>query len=95
MNAERADNYTRLTRYLEDIGPAKLHADEQDRVRIAADTLVFAGGWSDEVSDALDDMNRLAGILVDSGRWELESAERLVDMVGACGPAEAQALALH
>lgn len=95
MNADRADNYTRLTRHLEDIGPAKLHVDEQDRVRVAADTLVFAGGWSDEVADALDDMNRLAGILVDSGRWELETAERLVDMVGACGPEEAQALALH
>ena len=94
MNAERADNYIRLTRYLEDIGPSKLHADEQDRVRDAADTLVFAGGWSDEVADALDDMNRLAGVLIDSGRWELETAERLVDMVGACGPEEAQALAL-
>jgi hypothetical protein len=94
MNADRADSYTRLTRYLEDVGPAKLHAVEQERVRVAADTLLFADAWDDEVAAALDDLNRLAGGLVDSGRWELESAERLVELVSACGPEEAQALAL-
>lgn len=95
MNADRADSYTRLTRYLEDVGPSKLHADEQDRVRHAADTLVFAGAWDGDVAQALEDINNLAGDLVDAGRWEPGSAEYLVELVGSCGPEEAQALALR
>lgn len=95
MNAQRADSYTRLTRFLDDIGPAKLHPDEQDRVRHAADTLVFAGAWDDAVAASLEDLNLLTDGLVDSGRWELEAAERLVELVSACGPEEAQALALR
>ena len=95
MNADRADSYTRLTHYLEDVGPAKLHDDEQQRVREAADTLLFAPGLDDDVAGALEDINALAGTLVDSGRWEPEGVERLVELVSACGPEEAQALALH
>jgi hypothetical protein len=94
VNADRADSYTRLTRYLEAVGPSKLHADEQDRVRHAADTLVFADAWDNDVAAALDDINHLAESLVDSGRWEPDSADHLVELVGSCGPEEAQALAL-
>lgn len=86
MNADRANAYTQLVDLMRDVGQVKLQPEEQERVRSAADVLVFAGVWDDEARDALEDVESLADHLVDSGRWELETAERLVEVVRACGP---------
>ena len=71
---------------LEDLGPSKLLASEQDRIREAADTLIFAEHADDDVVAALEDIRTLAGHLAESGRWTDERAAGLVDDVVAAGP---------
>jgi hypothetical protein len=72
---------------LQDIGPAKLQRGEQDRIRSAADTLIFAADLG-EASDALRDLAALVEVLVASGRWTNERADALVEDLLACGPAQ-------
>ena len=88
MTADRAHAYRRVTT-LADLGPSKLLAEEQERIREAADRLVFARdlAMDGEAQGALLDIASLSGHLVESGRWEQERAARLVDDVWACGPA--------
>jgi hypothetical protein len=88
MTPERARAYQRVVKTLHDVGPSKLLPDEQDRVREAADVLIFS---RDVVADAaaqgaLLDIERLCRHLVDSERWERERAMRLADDVSSCGP---------
>jgi hypothetical protein len=85
MTNERTQAYGRVLRTLEEIGPTKLHGDEQDRVREAADTLIFAVTFED-AREALEDLDALAERLVASGRWtEERTAELAQDLLG-CGP---------
>jgi hypothetical protein len=42
MTSERTQAYGRVVRTLTDVGPTKLHATEQEQIREAADTLIFA-----------------------------------------------------
>ena len=86
MTSERTQAYGRIVKTLEDLGPAKLLADEQERIREAADTLIFASGPDDHVIAALDDVSALAAHLAESGRWTDERATALVDDLSACGP---------
>ena len=85
MNSERTQAYGRVVKTLEDLGPAKLQPAEQDRVREAADTLIFASGL-DETRAAMADVDALAEHLVASERWSDERAKQLVDDLLACGP---------
>ena len=85
MNSERTQAYGRIVKTLEDLGPAKLQAAEQDRVRDAADTLIFAAGL-DEARASLEDVDALAEHLVASERWSEERAQQLVEDILACGP---------
>ena len=85
MNSERTQAYGRVVKTLEDLGPAKLQPAEQDRVREAADTLIFAADL-DEARAAMADVDALAEHLVASGRWSDERAKQLVDDLLACGP---------
>ena len=86
MNSERTQAYGRIVTTLEDLGPSKLLASEQDRIREAADTLIFAEHADDDVVAALEDIRTLAGHLAESGRWTEERAAGLVDDVAAAGP---------
>ncbi len=86
MTSERTQAYGRIVKTLEDLGPAKLLAAEQERIRDAADTLIFASGPDDHVVAALEDVRTLAGHLAESGRWTEERAAALVDDVAATGP---------
>src|SRR5690349_3773448 len=86
MTSERSLAYGRVMKTLEDLGPAKLHDLERQRVRQAADTLLFATPEEPDVVDALSDIEQLTRFLVDSGRWNAETAARLADDVSACGP---------
>jgi hypothetical protein len=86
MTSERSLAYGRVMKTLEDLGPAKLHDLERQRVRNAADTLLFAPPEDPPVFDAITDVEHLARHLIDSGRWTAESARRLADDVAACGP---------
>jgi hypothetical protein len=73
---------------LNELGPSKLLDDEQDRIRSAADNLLFSSDLLEDVGaqEALEDVERLCRALVESGRWEQVTAGRLADDLFACGP---------
>jgi hypothetical protein len=71
-------------KHLADLGPAKLHDDEQALIRETADTLLFTEDSGAE--QALDRVDELASRLVDSGRLLEETADRLVSDLEDCGP---------
>jgi hypothetical protein len=81
-NADRAQAYGRVVKTLDDLGPTKLQADEQDIIRSAADSLLF----DEDAYEALAQVEDLAERLVDAERWTPERARALVDDVAACGP---------
>jgi hypothetical protein len=85
MTSDRKQAYGRVVKTLEDIGPAKLQPAEQERIRDAADTLVFAAG-PDEAREALMDVDALLEHLTASGRWTGERADQLARDLLACGP---------
>jgi hypothetical protein len=87
MSPERTQAYRRVMHTLDELGPSKLQDNEQDRIRLAADTLIFSSDLlSDDAREALRDIDELCAALVDSGRWESVTAERLEQDVHACGP---------
>ena len=85
MTSERTQAYGRVLRTLEDVGPTKLHESEQERIRDAADTLIFAATF-EEGRAALEDVDALAEHLVATDRWSEERAAELAQDVLACGP---------
>lgn len=88
MTPERADAYRRVIQTLEDLGPSKLLGEEQNRIRRAADDLIFSRDLMEDVAarQALEDVERLCRAFVDSGRWEEVSAMQLAEDVSQCGP---------
>jgi hypothetical protein len=85
MTSDRTQAYGRVVKTLEDLGPSKLQPFEQDRIREAADNLIFAVD-PDEARTTLEDVEALAAHLVSSERWTSERAEQLVSDLLACGP---------
>jgi hypothetical protein len=85
MTSERTQAYGRVLRTLEDVGPTKLHETEQQRIRDAADTLIFASTL-DEARAVLEDVDALAEHLVATERWSEERAAELAHDILACGP---------
>jgi hypothetical protein len=72
---------------LAELGPTKLHEDEADRLRDAADTLLFTEDMADDAAQtAVRDARGVIDNLVASGRWTEERAGRLADDLAACGP---------
>jgi hypothetical protein len=90
MSPERSNAYRRVMKTLEDVGPSKLLDGEQQRIRYAADNLIFSSDLNGDVDarEALEDIESLCSALVESGRWEQTSATRLVEDVFQCGPVE-------
>ncbi len=89
MSPERSDAYRRVMKTLKDVGPSKLLDQEQQRIRYAADNLIFSSDLSSDIEaqEALADVEALCQTLVESGRWEQISAGRLAADVYECGPA--------
>jgi hypothetical protein len=85
MTSERTLAYGRVVQTLDELGPTKLLPAEQQRIRDAADNLVFAG-YIAEARESMMDMSKLAEHLVNSGRWLEERVDRLVADLLACGP---------
>lgn len=85
MNSERTQAYGRVVKTLEDLGPAKLQSAEQERIREAADTLIFAAGF-DEAQAAMEDVDQLVEHLIASGRWTPERGQELLQDLLGCGP---------
>jgi hypothetical protein len=94
MSPERTQAYRRVLQTLDDLGPSKLLGDEQDRIRSAADSLIFSSGLQEDPAarEALDDVESLCEALVQSGRWEQVTATRLSGDLHECGPARMVAL---
>ena len=92
MTNERTQAYGRVVKTLDELGPSKLLAGEQARIRDAADTLIFASDV-EETRDALRDIGALAEHLLTSGRWMEERLDALVMNLLACGPSPAQVAA--
>lgn len=85
MTSDRTQAYGRVVKTLEDIGPAKLQPAEEERIREAADTLIFAAE-PDEARPAMADVEALTAHLVSSERWTAERADELIRDLEACGP---------
>ena len=64
MSPERSNAYQRVMHTLDELGPSKLQSGEQDRVRYAADNLIFASSLAGEASLALADALELCTSLV-------------------------------
>lgn len=90
MSPERSTAYRRVMKTLEDVGPSKLLDSEQQRIRYAADNLIFSTDLAADVEarEALEDVESLCRTLVESGRWEQISATRLADDLFQCGPVQ-------
>ncbi|MGN6872078.1 MAG: hypothetical protein ACTHMY_27115 [Solirubrobacteraceae bacterium] len=88
MSPERSNAYRRVMKTLEDMGPSKLLDSEQQRIRYAADNLIFATDLSTDVEalDGLEDIVALCHALIESGRWEELTAGQLAADVQQCGP---------
>jgi hypothetical protein len=85
MTSERTQAYGRVLRTLQDVGPTKLHESEQERIRDAADTLMFAATLN-EAREAIADVQALAEHLAATERWSEERAAGLAQDIVACGP---------
>ena len=87
MTNERASAYGRVVATIDEVGATKLQPGEVERIRAAADTLLFCEEIDDPAArHALEDVEDLAMHLIDTGRWLDTRARRLVDDVAACGP---------
>ena len=85
MNSDRTHAYGRVVRTLDDLGPAKLQPAELERIRDAADTLIFSAS-PDEARDAIAGIRDLTDRLVAADRWTEERAEQLLSDLQDCGP---------
>ncbi|MGI8863419.1 MAG: hypothetical protein ACR2JH_03310 [Solirubrobacteraceae bacterium] len=94
MSPERTRAYRQVVQTLNELGPSKLQAAEQERIRDAADNLIFTHDLSHDVAarEALEDIEHLCHDLVESGRWEQVTADRLAAHVASCGPERQPAL---
>ncbi len=87
MNSERAQAYGRIVATIEEIGATKLLPNEVERIRAAADTLLFSEDLDTPgAREALEDAEALAHALVESDRWTDERAQRLFDDLASTGP---------
>jgi hypothetical protein len=88
VTSRRAEAYGRVVRILTGPDADELRPEELQRVREATDSLFFCEDLEQDnaARDAADDIADLAVELVESGRWDEDSAEELVSEVLACGP---------
>jgi len=85
MTSERAQAYGRVMAALREAGEGALQPGEADRIREAADTLLFAEGGDQGATAAVADVTALTRGLVEADRWSETSARRLLDDLLHCG----------
>ena len=88
MTSRRAQSYGRVMETLRSVGETKLHRDEMDQLREAADTLLFCEDIDagTDAKRALEGARDLTRRLAATGRWTPEAADRLLEDVAGCGP---------
>jgi hypothetical protein len=95
MTRQRARAYARVMMTLRELGPTKLLPAEQERIRGAADALVFSSSIATDRSAraAFLDIEALCDHLVDSGRWSTKRADELASDLWLCGPGRDESMA--
>ena len=88
MTSERAQAYGRLLKSLDGLRGSKLHSEEEEIVREAADALFFCEDLDEDAGaqDALSNFHELTDRLLESERMAPEMAYRLTAQVEECGP---------
>jgi hypothetical protein len=88
VTSRRAEAYGRVVRILGGPDSEELRPEEVERIRLATDSLFFCEDMEQDsdARDAADEIADLAVELVESGRWDEDTAEALVSDVLACGP---------
>ena len=88
MTTNRARAYGRVMDLIADLGPAKLHAGEQQAIRDAADALLFSMDLASdpEAGEALQNLEAVVDRLVETERLLDDTARHLLETVEACGP---------
>ena len=88
MTSQRAQAYGRVMKTIQDLAGSKLHPDEEQVVRDAADALLFCEdlGADPAAAEALGAVRGLADRLLEGDRITAETAGRLIADVEACGP---------
>ncbi|MBA2766996.1 MAG: hypothetical protein H0U33_08490 [Solirubrobacterales bacterium] len=88
MNSDRTQAYGRVIKALNDLADSKLHPEEQQIVREAADSLLFCEDMaSDPAAElALGELYELTDRLVENDRMSSEATLRLTADIEACGP---------
>ena len=76
---------------IQDLSESKLHPQEQELVRDAADGLLFCEDLRDDpaTEQSLTELYELVDRLVESDRMDPERGQRLIEDVEACGPVAA------
>jgi len=89
MSPERTNAYRRVLNTIAELGPSKLQDVEQDRIRYAADSLIFCADLDADQAgrEALVETQLMLDALVQSGRWQRATADRLAADLRGCGPA--------
>ena len=90
MTRERAQAYGRLMQIASAEGSEALQPEERTTLREAADALFFCEDISldEEAREALARIGDLTGTLVTSERWDPGRAERVMQDLEGCGPAQ-------
>ena len=86
MTSERTQAYARVIHTLDELGPTKLQPGEQERLREAADTLIFSETIDATERATIAEVEALVDHLVESGRWTAERAGELRSDLLGCGP---------
>ena len=88
MTSERARAYGRLMTTVENLRGSKLHSEEVQIVREAADALFFCDDLDGDptAQQALSVFHELTDRLLESERMVPEAAHRLTAQVEECGP---------
>lgn len=88
VNSDRAQAYGRVIKAVDDLSGAKLHRDEQDTIRSAADALIFCHDMQSDpaAEEALAAVYELTDRLVESERLSRAGAQALIADVESCGP---------
>jgi hypothetical protein len=88
MNSERAQAYGRLMKTIRGLRGSKLHPEEEQVIRDAADALFFSEDLDRDAAaqEALSAFYELTDQLLESERVMPETAHRLTAQVEECGP---------
>ena len=87
MTSERAEAYGRVMQHLTQLSGTQLQPGEADRLREAADTLLFCEDpRGEEARSALGDAEALVEHLIEVERFTEDRGHLVLRDLGECGP---------